>query len=122
MAIELRELSLETLAEMKGGLIDRMLCQALNRMAMDLRAAPDIPDWRKVTLTIRAKPTMEDGELSDVITEFEVGGKVPPRITSARMEVKSSMNGAKQLFFNVDAPDNPQQHTLLPKDETEVRR
>ena len=119
--IELKELTLDTLADLKGGLVDRMFRQAMNRLAMDLRAAPDIPDWRKVTIVVRAKPTMEDGELGDVITEFEVSGKVPARVTSATMQVKSSQNGAKQLFFNVDAPDNPQQHTLLPRDETEVQ-
>jgi len=118
--IELRELTLDSLAELKGGLVDRMFRQAMNRLAMDLRAAPDIPDWRKVTITVRAKPTIEDGELGDVITEFEVNGKVPPRVTSARMEVKSSPTGAKQLFFNVDAPDEPAQHTLLPREEREV--
>jgi hypothetical protein len=121
VSIQLVELSLETLAELKGGLVDRMFRQAMNRLAMDLRAAPDIPDWRKVTIVFRAKPTIEDGELADVITEVEVNGKCPPRVTSARMEVKSTSNGAKQLFFNMDAPDNPEQHTLLPSEETEVR-
>jgi hypothetical protein len=119
--LELKQLGLVSLASLKGGLIDRMLQQALNRMAMDLRAAPDIAEWRKVTLTIRAKPTIEDGELGDVITEFEVNGKVPPRITSARMEVKSAANGAKQLFFNLDAPDQPDQQTLFTSEEREVR-
>jgi hypothetical protein len=101
------------MAELKGGLVDRMVKQALNRMAMDLRAAPDIPDWRKTTLTIRAKPTIEDGELGDVVVEFEVTGKVPARVTSARMDVRSTTNGSKQLFFNIDEPDSPAQHTLF---------
>lgn len=119
--IQLVELDLQSLAQLKGGLVDRMFRQAMNRLAMDLRAAPDIAEWRKVVVTFRAKPTIEDGELSDVITEIEVSGRVPARITSARMEVKSSPNGAKQLFFNMDAPENPEQHTLLPAYESEVQ-
>ena len=121
MAINLTELTLESLADLKGGLVDRMFRQAMNRLAMDLRAAPDIQDWRKVTIVVRAKPTIEDGELGDVVTEFEVSGKVPARITSATMQVRTSTNGAKQLFFALDAPDNPDQHTLLPTEEREVQ-
>jgi hypothetical protein len=106
------QLTLENLAELKGGIVERMLANALNRIAMDLRSAPDIPDWRRVTLEIRAKPTIEDGELSDVIVEFSVYPKCPARVTSARMEVASATNGAKQLFFAIDAPDNPAQKTI----------
>lgn len=106
------QLSLANLAELKGGLVERMLQSALNRMAIDLRSAPDIAEWRKVILEIRAKPTIEDGELGDVIVEFGVAPKVPTRVTSARMAVKSATNGAKQLFFSVDAPDNPKQTTI----------
>lgn len=106
------QLSLSNLAELKGGLVERMLQSALNRIAMDLRSAPDIQEWRKVTLEIRAKPTVEDGELGDVIVEFAVAPKVPVRITSSRMQVKSSTNGAKQLFFSIDSPDNPTQKTI----------
>ena len=109
------QLSLENLAELKGGMIERMLAAALNRVAMDLKAAPEIIEWRKVVLEIRAKPTIEDGELGDVIVEFAVSPKVPARITSARMAVQATTNGAKQLFFSVDAPDNPAQKTLLPE-------
>ena len=120
MAINLQELSLQSLCELKGGIVDRMMRKALNRMAMDLREAPDIGEWRKVALLIRAKPTIEDGELSDVVVEFEVSGKVPARVTSARAEVKTASNGAKQLFFAVDSPDNPHQHTLI-GEEREVQ-
>ena len=106
------QLTLENLAELKGGLIERMLSSALNRVAQDLRTAPEIADWRKVVLEIRARPTIEDGELGDVIVEFAVSPKVPARVTSSRMQVKSATNGAKQLFFSVDAPDNPAQKTI----------
>lgn len=121
MAIELRELTLEGLADLKGGLVNRMFAQAINRIAIDCESAPDIADWRKATITVRAKPVIEDGELGEVILEFDVGHKTPSRVTSCRVEVKKNNRGAKTLFFNVDAPDNPQQHTLLPTKESEVK-
>lgn len=49
--IEQLELTLASLGEAKGGLIDRMFKQSQNRIAMDLRAAPDIPDKRKLVIT-----------------------------------------------------------------------
>ena len=103
--MSLIELSVKSLADLKGGLVDRMLAAALNKVAIDLRAAPDVPEFRKVQLEIRCKPIVDDGELSDVIVEFAVGSKLPPRVTSSRMSVRSAANGAKQLFFAVDDPE-----------------
>jgi hypothetical protein len=114
MSINLVPLSLETICEVKGGLVALMVEKALTRLAMDIEAAPDIAEFRKVTIEIRAKPVMENLELSHVITEFAVRGKVPDRVTSASMCVRSNERGIKQLCFNLDAQDNPQQHTLLP--------
>lgn len=119
--IEQFELSLESLAQVKGGLVDRMFRQAQNRIAIDLRSAPDISDKRKLVITLLYRPVIEDGELADVITEIDVGHRVPHRVTSLRCVVRSTTNGAKQLFLTMDAPDNPQQHTLLPSQETEVQ-
>lgn len=119
--IEHLELTLASLGEAKGGLIDRMFRHAQNRIAMDLRAAPDIPDKRKLVISLLYKPTVEDGELGDVVLEIDVGHKVPHRVTSLLCTVKSTENGSKQLFFNMDSPDNPHQHTLLPNSESEVR-
>ena len=106
------QLSLEHLRVLKGGLVERMLAAALNRISLDLLAAPEIKECRKVVLEIMATPVIEDGELSDVIVDFGIGQKVPKRVTSARMVVRSAANGAKQLFFSVDSPDNPHQMTL----------
>ena len=112
-------LSLETLADVKGGLVAIMLEKALARMAQDIEVASDIKDWRTVTLEIRAKPVCEQHELSHVVTEFVVKGKVPSRVTSTSMFVRSNTNGARQLMFNIDAPDNPHQKTLLPVGDEE---
>lgn len=60
--------------------------------------------------------TEEDGELGEVETEFLVGHKLPTRVTSSRMFVKSNEKGVRQLFFNVDSPDNPSQAGLFEKE------
>jgi len=114
MPLNLVPLSLETITDVKGGMVALMVEKALQRLAMDIEAAPDISEWRKVTLEIRAKPVMENLELSHVITEFAVRGKVPDRVTSASMCVRSNERGLKQLCFNLDAQDNPSQMTMLP--------
>ena len=108
------QLSLKNIGQLKGGIVERMLAQQLNRVAMDLIAAPDIAEVRVVNLAIKCKPVIEEGELSDVIVEFAVGTKLPSRVTSARMQARSAANGAKQLFFAVDAPDSPNQTSFLP--------
>lgn len=114
MGLNLIPLNLESINEVKGGTVSLMIQKALTRMAMDIEAAPDINEFRDVTLRIRAKPVMEQMELASVVVEFEVKGKVPARVTSSHMVVRSNQNGLKQLMFNVDAQDNPSQHTLLP--------
>lgn len=106
-------LNLESLREVKGGLVELMLEKALTKMAIDIEAAPDIPEWRTVVLEIRAKPICEQMELAAVATEFVVKGKVPARVTSASMLIRSDPNGLRQLVFNLDAQDNVRQHTLL---------
>jgi hypothetical protein len=115
--VALTILDLGTLAEFKGGLINRMVAAQLNRVALDLETAPDIPEWRKVSVTMRAKPVIEDGELADVVWECEVSGKLPARVTSARMRVKKAGTGAKQLAFEMDAPDNPDQVSLFDQEK-----
>jgi len=115
------EMSLASLGQLKGGLVERMFEQAQNRIALDLQSAPDIGDKRKLTITLLYRPVVEDGDLADVITEIDVGHRVPHRVTSIRCTVKKNQKGAKQLFFNMDAPDSPEQHTLLPNFESEVK-
>lgn len=109
-----RKLSFSGLAEAKGGIIERMLAAALTRACDDLVSAPDLPTARKVALVIHAKPVLLEGELDDVILEFEVGGTVPKRVTSMRVRVERDRggHGQRHFFFNVDAPDSPDQMSL----------
>ena len=111
--MSMMEFDLAALLDFKGGLVDRMVKAQTNRVSIDLETAPDIPDWRKVVVTMRFKPVIEEGELADVITEIEVSGKIPARVTSARMVVRRGKSGAKQLFFELDAPDNPDQLSIF---------
>lgn len=105
-------LSLENLKDVKGGLVALMLDKALTRMSDDLEAAPDIGEWRTVTLEIRAKPFMENMQLDRVGTEFLVKGKVPARVTSAIMHVRKDHRGINRMLFNPESLDNPDQLTL----------
>lgn len=117
MATELVVLSMDSLKDVKGGLVAVMLEKALTKMAMDIEAAPDIAEWRTVQLEIRAKPICEQMELAAVATEFVVKGKVPARVTSASMLVRAAPSGIRQLVFNLDAQDNVRQQTLLETEE-----
>lgn len=112
MSHELVNLSLESLKEVRGGLIEAMFNKAIFKMAQDIEVAPDIAEFREVTLTVRAKPKLEMGEISHVITEFVVKGKVPHRVASTVSLLKTSTNGAAQLMFNLDSPDSPDQQSL----------
>lgn len=105
-------LSCETLATIRGGLVAKMMEKALGRMAEDLENAPDIGEWRTVSLEIAAKPIMEQGQLADVDVEFRVKGKVPTRSTCARMSVRKPAGQMRQLVFSQDAEENPAQLTL----------
>lgn len=113
MPHELIPLTLDSVRHIKAGVVELMLAKALQRMAEDIAAAPDIGEWREVSLVIRAKPVCENLELDHVNTEFVVKGKVPSRSTSTTMLVRKSTAGLRQLVFNVDAQDNPNQMTLL---------
>lgn len=108
------KLSLENLAKVRGGLVAIMVEKALLRMAEDLERAPDIAEWRTVTLEIAAKPLMENRELSDVDVEFRVKGKVPTRVASSRMAVRRGPNAGdgRTLMFAEDSDDDPNQLTF----------
>ena len=119
MPHHLEQLSLESLHELKGGLVAAMLNKALSRIAADIETAPDIKDWRKVELVIKAQPVLDQGYLDGVNVEFIVKGTNPARVTSSQMHVKADEVGQRGLYFNVDSPDSPDQMTLYPKDESQ---
>jgi hypothetical protein len=100
--MHMNELSLENLSIVKGGLVSAMMSKALGRISTDIKQAPDIDDWRSVTLKIRARPYREQGQLSGADVEFIVDPKTPSRVTSARMDIRSTATGAIQLFFADD--------------------
>lgn len=117
MAIRECELTFESLRVFKGGLVERMLAKSLNRVAQDLRTAADMPDRREVIIKFGFRPTHDEGELSEVVMEIEIGDKCPKRVTSGRIKVKNNRSGQKAMFFNEDAPDSPNQHSFLPADD-----
>lgn len=112
VAKDMVELTFDGLKDFKGGLVQRMLGKALDRVAADMRNAADVSDWRKVQIEFRFRPTHDEGELSGVVMEIAVGDKVPHRITSGQLEVRRNGKGQLGLFFAIDSPDNPDQRTL----------
>lgn len=108
----MEQLTLGNLQHVRGGLVAVMLEKALQRMAQDLEAAPDIQEWRTVSLKIRAKPVMENRELARADVEFDVAGKVPSRSTVAQMHVRRDAKGQHRFLFNPESLENPDQLTL----------
>jgi hypothetical protein len=115
--MDLTQLRLETLNDVKGGLIGVMLAKALNRIASDLKSGDDLPDARKLKLEIRFKPVVENKRLVQVDVDFGVSTTLPARGTHAVMLVGQAERGDQQLFFSLDSPGNPRQGTLLPAEE-----
>jgi hypothetical protein len=112
----LYELTTEMLPRVRGGLVAKMLDKHLKRMIQDIKAAPDLKDKRKVTLTIEMVPSCTDGQLDTVDYVFQVGDKAPSRACGLRAIVKY-VDGQQKIVFNEDSQDNPNQQTLLPENE-----
>jgi hypothetical protein len=106
--------NLENLHLIKGGLVAAMLQKALDRMAVDITAAPDLAEFRQVILKIRAKPVLENMELDHVQVEFDVAGKTPSRSTSANCEIRRDATDPRQLHlcFALDSEEDPRQTTI----------
>jgi len=105
------DVSLENLHKVKGGLVALMLQRALDRVALDIASAPDLPDWRQVTLKIKAKPVLEQLELDHVAVEFEVGMRNPTRVTSSNMLIREK-DKQQRLVFNLDSEEDPHQRSI----------
>lgn len=116
--MSLMPLSIESLNQCKGGVPSRMVARQLARIASDIAQAPDQPEWREVTFKIRAKPRTEiinnQVELLGVTVEFVASHKNPSRITSIDCDLRQNFQtGQMEFLFEVDAPDNHNQRSLL---------
>lgn len=106
-------LSLESLGEIRGGLLGQMIAKELYKVATDLEVGgPDLPDKRTLTMQVEFEPVHMQGELDEVSVTFKVTSKLPPRQCSQSMSVRSMSNGARMLHFNVESPDEVDQATL----------
>lgn len=109
------ELNLENIHLVRGGKVALALSKALHRMCVDLETAPDIGEWREVTLKIRAKPVCEEGELAEVAVEFVIPhAKLPARSTATRAQLRSTDKGARQLFFAEDFVEDNFDQSMIP--------
>lgn len=116
--LQLKSLSFDTLAQLRGGLIEKALVNQIDRQVQDLYSAPDIATARKVTLEIDLIPHCESGELVDVAVQFKIKGRSPAREMVAHGIVRAHGRlGRQTLLFNVDDPDNPDQLPLPLSDD-----
>lgn len=107
------------LAEVRGGMLQRMLRAAVFTVAADLDAAPDIKTARVITITIKCKPMGLDdrGELAGVAAGVSIKTTTPPREAAMALEVreyrddKGRLRG-RGLAYNPESPNNPAQQGL----------
>lgn len=97
----------------RGGLLLRLIAAQSNRASIDIETAPDIPDARKCVIQMEWRPVTESGLLMAVGFTASVKGVLPTRAASGVMTVGKLPTGQKQFFFEEDAPDNPDQLSLL---------
>lgn len=108
-------MTLGGLGKCRDGLVDRMFTHAVQAVAADLDAAPDIKTARKITITIEAKPMgMDDhGNLQGVTAACQVKTAVPARQASMALEVRrpdiNGRSGPRSLAMNRHSADNPNQ-------------
>ena len=117
-------LSLETLHLLRGGRLDFHFRKALQRAVDDINSSPDISDARKVIIELKLEPVLDQGELDYIDYDARVKGTCPPRSCNGRGLSRRGPNAGdgNQLFFEVDAQDNPDQRSLLPPDDDDTLR
>lgn len=108
------------LADVRGGMLQRMLSAAVFAVGADLDAAPDIKTARVITITIKCKPMGVDdrGELGGVAAGVSIKTTTPAREAALALEVreyrdeKGRIRG-RGLAYNPESPDRPAQRGLF---------
>ena len=105
----LSQLSLENVASIDGGRLAVALNQAIARCESDCRDRPGLNKDRKISLTIKMRPIMNDKSgLDSCDIGFEIKDAIPRR-DSKSYNMKAGQEG---LWFNDDTPENPGQLTI----------
>ena len=113
------QLQLGTLKDFDFGRAEAAFNHALEQVVSDMMKRPGISDVREVHLAAKFKPPLvvdEDRDLLEVEVVFHVKPKVPGFRTPSK---PLAVNRQGQLGFQTDAPDNPNQTTLLQEDRPE---
>lgn len=113
----LREIEgLAGIAELDGGLPDKMFRKELETVMADLHDRPANNTARKVVLTLSLKPVQsETGRLASIDVEIDTSAKLPRRLAPG---VSMRAQGEK-LVYNDESRDNVDQMTI---DQEEQRR
>ena len=106
-------LTLETIPEVGHGAVAIAVNKALRTAYLDLQDRPNVTGARKVSLEIHLTPITDGGHLVSVGTRFTFNTKVPERSTM-EFRMKAARDG---ISFMPDAPDNPDQKSLLEEAE-----
>jgi hypothetical protein len=105
------QFTLDTLKELDGGKAYEAFMMQLGRAALDCYDRPADAKARKVTLEVCLTPILEPGgDCTEVKAQIHAKSVVPPHRTK---EYSFGLRRGGQLAFNVDAPDNVNQATML---------
>jgi len=89
--------------------------KCLETVIRDCLDRPGDKSTRKVSLHMKIKPVMaQDGDVVDCEVGFEIVAKLPAYQTAAR---PYAVDRGGRLIFNPDAPENPEQTTIMDGEE-----
>jgi hypothetical protein len=89
--------------------------KCLETVVRDCLDRPGDKSVRKVSLDMEVKPVMaQDGDVMECEVAFKVQTKLPAYQTAGR---PYAADRGGRLIFNPDAPENPEQTTIMDADE-----
>ena len=110
------ELTLASLKELDFGKVQAEWQNLLEFAVRDCWERPHDDKTRKVLLQFEVEPISDGHDCTGVNSRFKLKASVPDR-QSRDYQLGITKQG--HLYFQEDSPDNPDQLTLLPKDESE---
>lgn len=113
--VERVQLSIETLAELDGGIVAEQAVRHLQRLAQDCMDRPGDKTKRKATLEFSFEPVCDQqGNAETVRCEVEIKSRVPVH-RSKTYEMGLTKAG---FVFNRDVPESLDQQVLFPKKDS----
>lgn len=98
------------LQNVSGGELALSFERVLTAQLADCSDRPAVKSPRKITVTMSMTPVVgQEGALADILTEFEVSGKMP--VVRTR-QISMGLKGARALVYNDRSPENRHQIAL----------